>query len=116
LLEGDFLQNSDKILVKGQTASRGIAEGTVHIATDENLEIPTEKDFILVCKQTNPAYSILLMKSKGVIAEVGGIVSHAAIISRELEIPCIVSAENATSILKQGQKITLDASNGIVYE
>lgn len=104
-----------KILLKGQCASRGVAESFVHIASDDNLNPPKGENFILVCKQTNPAYTLLMMKSKGVIAEIGGTVSHAAIVSRELEIPCIVSAENATRILKPGQKIILDATSGVVY-
>lgn len=103
-------------LLKGTCASKGSVEGTVHIATDKNLNPPSYENFILVCKQTNPAYSAVLMKAKGVITETGGIVSHAAIISRELEIPCIVSAEKATQILKNGQKIILDATQGLVYE
>lgn len=107
---------SKKVLLSGQCASKGVAEGIAHIVFDENLQIPAVKDFILVCRQTNPAYSILMIKSKGVIAETGGIVSHVAIISRELQIPCMVNAENATTILKSGQKIILDATNGVVYE
>jgi pyruvate,water dikinase len=109
-------KRSKKVLLTGQCASKGIVEGIVHLVSDDNLAVPKEKDFIVVCKQTNPAYSVLLMKSKGVIAEVGGTVSHAAIISRELEIPCIVNAGGATLILKNGQKIVLDATNGFVYE
>ncbi|MFA4907399.1 MAG: PEP-utilizing enzyme [archaeon] len=107
--------NPHSVLARGACASRGRVEGIIHIASDDNLGFPSENDFILVCKQTNPAYSTLLMRSKGVIAEIGGIVSHAAIIARELEIPCIVGAENATQILKEGQKIVLDATNGVVY-
>lgn len=112
-LEKNKMRNT---LLKGTCASKGSAEGIVHIATDENLNQPSHDNFILVCKQTNPAYSAVLMKAKGVITETGGIVSHAAIISRELEIPCIVSAEKATQILKNGQKIILDATQGVVYE
>jgi len=104
-----------KHLLSGTCASKGIVEGIVHIATDTNLAMPKDKDFVLVCNQTNPSYIILLMNSKGVITEKGGIVSHPAIVSRELDIPCIVNAPNATQILKQGQRILLDATNGVVY-
>ncbi|MFA6268886.1 MAG: PEP-utilizing enzyme [archaeon] len=105
-----------KQLLTGICASKGIFEGQVHIASDTNLVMPKEKGFILVCNQTSPAYIVLLMNSRGVITEKGGMVSHPAIVSRELGIPCIVGASNATQLLKQGQKILLDATNGVVYE
>lgn len=104
-----------KQLLSGLCASRGIVEGIVHIASDNNLVMPKDNNFILVCNQTSPAYLVLLMNSKGVITEKGGMVSHPAIVSRELGIPCIVGAQNATQILKQGQKVLLDATNGVVY-
>jgi len=105
-----------KILCLGVCAGKGLVEGRVHLASDADLSIPKEKGFVLVCSQTNPSYLILLMKSSGVITETGGIVSHAAIISREIGIPCIVGAKDALSVLKEGQKVLLDASNGVVYD
>jgi len=104
-----------KFLLRGVCASRGLVEGKVHIASDSNLSIPEKQGFILVCNQTNPAYLVLLMKSAGVITETGGVVSHAAIISREINLPCVVSAKDAAKILKDGQRILLDATNGAVY-
>jgi len=105
-----------KVLLKGVCANKGVVEGKVHFASDDNLVLPKENGFILLCNQTNPAYLILLMRSSGVITETGGIVSHAAIVSRELGIPCIVGAKDATAVLKHGQKIKLDATSGAVYE
>ena len=72
------------------------------------------KDKILITKMTDPGWVFLLATSKGVISEKGSLLSHTAIISREIGIPSIVGVENATSIIKTGDLIKMDANSGII--
>ena len=69
---------------------------------------------ILVCKMTTPAHVPLMMKSKGIITELGGILSHAAIVSRELKKPCIVAVPHAIKKLKKGAMIEMNGMTGII--
>lgn len=105
-----------KILTKGIIASKGKVEGEVFVVqTKEDLK-KIKKGSILVAKITNPSFVPYMSQSIGIITDIGGVVSHPAIISRELGMPCIVGTKNATKKLKTGQKIILDANKGIVYE
>lgn len=105
-------------LLRGICASKGRVEGKIKIVSLDNINLLNSLDnlnFILVCEKTDPSYLLLMMKSKGVITQTGGVVSHAAIVSRELGIPCIVGCEGVLGKLKDEQQILLDATNGVVY-
>lgn len=78
----------------------------------EKLSKTITKDTILVTGMTNPAMVILLEKVKGIITDEGGVACHAAIISREFKIPCIVGTKIATHIFKDGDMVELDATKG----
>jgi phosphohistidine swiveling domain-containing protein len=69
---------------------------------------------ILVAPMTTPEYVFVMKKSKAVITDAGGLTSHAAIVSRELNITCIVGTKHATKLLKDGDLIEVDANNGVV--
>jgi pyruvate,water dikinase len=71
-------------------------------------------NFILVTGMTHPDFLPLMKKSRAIITEVGGITSHAAIISRELGIPCVIGTKIATKVLKDGDLVEVDADKGIV--
>ncbi|VVB66738.1 putative phosphoenolpyruvate synthase [Candidatus Gugararchaeum adminiculabundum] len=105
-----------KILVKGVSASPGVASGKVRF-------IPTPKDIekmgtgeILVTTMTTPDFVPAMKKACAIVTDEGGATAHAAIVSRELGIPCIVGTRDATKKLKEGMTITVDASRGVVYE
>lgn len=63
---------------------------------------------------TNPDYTILMNKACAIVTDEGGVTCHAAIVSRELGIPCIVGTKNATQILHNGDLIKVDAVQGII--
>jgi len=73
-----------------------------------------KKEKILVTEVTDPDWEPIMKIASGIITDKGGRTSHAAIVSRELGVNCIVGAGNATSILKTGQKITMDCSSGTI--
>ena len=69
---------------------------------------------ILVTSMTRPEFVPLMKKAKAIITNEGGITCHAAIISRELKIPCIIGTKNATKVLKNGDDVEIDAEKGVV--
>lgn len=73
-----------------------------------------KEGWILVTQMTNPTYLPAMKKSKAIITDEGGLLCHAAIISRELGIPCIIGTKIATQVLKDGQLVEVDADKGVV--
>ena len=69
---------------------------------------------ILVTGMTRPEFVPLMKKSSAIITDEGGITCHAAIVSRELKIPCIIGTKIATQILKDGDLVEVDADNGVI--
>ena len=108
--------NSNKIIIdkdklEGIPTSNGIVEGEA-LVIDNILDNYDVKDKILVTKMTDPGWVFLIATAKGVISEKGSILSHTAIISRELKIPSIVGVEDVTKIIKTGDYIKMDAHTG----
>jgi pyruvate,water dikinase len=103
------------ILVKGLSASPGKASGPVRKVTEENLEI-VQKGDIMVTTMTTPDMVPAMTKAAGIVTDEGGMTCHAAIVARELGIPCIVGTGDATHKLKDGAMITIDGGMGVVYE
>ena len=73
-----------------------------------------KKGEILVASFTTPDFIVVMKKAAGIVTDFGGITSHAAIVSRELKVPCVVNTEQATKLIKTGDLIEIDADNGIV--
>jgi phosphohistidine swiveling domain-containing protein len=101
-------------LVNGMTGSTGIATGKVVIVDPKNIDGNFPKRSVLVCPVTTPDYVPLMQKAVAIVTDQGGILSHAAIVARELKKPCIVATENATKVLTNGQLVTVDADAGVV--
>ncbi len=106
-----------KVLVKGLPASPGIACGTARVLFDpkKGAEVFKKGD-ILVTRMTDPDWVPLMKIAAAIVTDEGGMTSHAAIVSRELGIPCIVGTKEATKVIKDGMVVTVDAYRGIVYE
>ncbi len=104
------------VLVKGLPASPGIGRGVVKYIKDVSEINLIEEGDILVTEMTNPDMVPAMKKAAAVVTDEGGRTCHAAIVSRELQIPCVVGAKGATEALKTGMEITVDATRGIVYE
>ncbi len=104
------------VLVSGAAASPGVASGPVKIVPDPSQIDKVLQGDVLVAEMTTPDFVPAMKRAAGIVTDRGGRTAHAAIVSRELGIPCIVGCENATTTLKDGQVITVDGSNGKVYE
>lgn len=109
-------------VIHGQVASKGNASGNVKIIPVDysdlnrvNAEIEKmQKGDILVAETTAPELIVACKKAGAIVTDMGGLMSHAAIVSREFGIPCIVGTKNASKILKDGDRIEVDANNGLV--
>jgi phosphoenolpyruvate synthase/pyruvate phosphate dikinase len=114
-IENLITENVEKSLVAGMKASLGAAEGAVVIVPADNLNIDFVEGSVLVCHMTSPDYLPIMKKSSAIVTDQGGILSHAAIIARELGIPCIVGTQDATTVLKNGDIVRVDANKGAVF-
>ncbi len=110
------------IILRGMPANKGLVTGRVRIVSDIlNDELmakelyKVKKGEILVAEMTRPLFVICMRKVAAIVTDRGGILCHAAMVSREFNIPCIVGTGNATKILKNGRKILIDANKGIIY-
>ncbi|HET7143371.1 MAG TPA: PEP/pyruvate-binding domain-containing protein [Anaerolineales bacterium] len=98
-------------IISGSPVSPGVVEGIVHIVLDPRGTqlIPGE---ILVCPGTDPAWTPLFMAAGGLITEVGGMMTHGSVVAREYGIPAVVGVHQATTRLKDGQRIKVDGTQG----
>ncbi len=116
--EKNVPKESNADFVKGMIASKGVAEGIAKVIRfDENIVEQMnsmKRGQILIAGQTRPILMPAIEKASAIVTDEGGITSHAAIVSREFNIPCIVGTHNATRIFKDGDRILVDANTGIV--
>jgi len=103
---------SIKDSLSGLVSSPGTVEGRVIVLSEP--KIPKEPYDILVAKHTDPGWTPLIALAKGVIVEHGGMLSHAAIVTRELGIPSIIGVQNVTSILKTGMHVRINTQTSSV--
>lgn len=113
---------SKRQTITGVTVNKGKLTGTAMVI-DVNFNnfgcLPgiikkMNKGDILIAETTSPDFILACQKASAIITNQGGLGSHAAIISRELNIPCIVGTQNATKLIKTGDKLLVDADNGII--
>jgi pyruvate,water dikinase len=103
-------------ILVGSAASPGIASGPVKIVRDPSQIDKVMKGDILVAEMTTPDFVPAMKRAVAIVTDRGGRTAHAAIVSRELGIPCVVGTEKAMATLKDGQIITVDGSGGKVYQ
>lgn len=107
---------SQEPLLKGIPASPGIATGKAKVVESIEEIAKVEEGDILITKMTSPDWVQVMEKAIAIVTDEGGKTSHAAIVSRELGIPCIVGTELATKKIVDGTELTIDAFNGLVYK
>jgi len=105
-----------KVLVQGLGASPGIGVGPVKIIKSAKEIKRMEGGEVLVTEMTTPDFVPAMKKASAIVTDTGGMTSHAAIVSRELGVPCIVGTQEATKLLKEGDTVSVDGTHGMVYE
>jgi pyruvate, water dikinase len=106
--------SGDEKQVRGYAASSGIVEGTARVLRDVN-EIGQIRDGeILVCPVTAPSWGPVFGKIKAAVSDIGGTMSHAAIVAREYGMPAVVGTGQATRRIRTGQRVRVDGDRGVV--
>jgi len=100
--------------IKGQTACAGQAKGRVRIIKDISKIQDFSKGDILVTGMTRPEFVPIMEKAAAIVTDEGGVTCHAAIVSRELGVPCVVGTNVATKVLKEGDLVEVNATEGVV--
>ncbi len=100
--------------VRGNTAYKGKVQGRVRIINAPQDMEKMQKGDVLVSVATTPSIVPAMKKAAAIVADEGGLTCHAAIVSRELEIPCVVGTKFATQVLKDGDLVEVDADKGVV--
>jgi len=117
--DSDVTADNAEVAVRGLPASPGVASGVVHVIDNPKDIDQFKQGEILVTLMTSPDWVPAMKKAAAIITNNGGMTCHAAIISREMQIPCIVGTRSknvaATDVLKTGDVVTVDAKNGVVY-
>jgi pyruvate,water dikinase len=112
------LDEKGKLLTEGEAVGSKIGQGQVNVIADAKDIHQFKKGQVLVTDMTDPDWEPIMKIAGAIVTNRGGRTCHAAIISRELGIPCVIGTGNGTSVIKKGSNITIDCSEGIgrIYE
>src|SRR6185369_3145129 len=99
--------------IKGNTANPGKVTGRVRVLRTSHVSDFQTGD-IIVTGMTTPDFAPLMKRAGAIITNEGGITCHAAIVSRELGVPCIIGTKIATQVLKDGMMVEVDADQGVI--
>jgi pyruvate,water dikinase len=97
----------------GLPVSSGVVEGRARVILNME-DADLEEDDILVTTFTDPSWTPLFLSIKGLVTEVGGLMTHGAVIAREYGLPAVVGVVDATSLIKDGQRIRVNGTEGFV--
>ncbi|MCX8069015.1 MAG: phosphoenolpyruvate synthase, partial [Thermodesulfovibrionales bacterium] len=104
------------VIVRGLGVSPGVGSGRAKIILSVKDIVRLEKGEVLVTEMTTPDWVPAMKKASAIITNLGGKTCHAAIVSRELGVPCIVGTKNATELIPDGNLVTVDGKRGIVFK
>jgi pyruvate,water dikinase len=107
-------EQGDSKELKGFAASRGVVEGVARVVKSVEEIGRLQEGDILVCQVTNPTWSPIFRKIAAAVSDIGGSMSHAAIVAREYGLPAVVGTGSATRRIRDGQRIRVDGGRGIV--
>lgn len=106
----EFYQTKDNVKeVKGFSVYKGVVRGTVYKSG-----LPVSGKYVLVTSMTHPADFVLIKKAAAIVTDEGGVLCHAAIVARELKKPCIIGTKIATRVLRDGDRVEVDAGKGLI--
>lgn len=113
-IDSDYVGTQEVQEVRGTTAFPGKVQGRVRLILDTNPHVEFAQGSVLVSINSDPGLMPLINKSAALVTDEGGMTCHAAIVSRELKIPCVIGTKKATRIFKDGDLVEVDAEKGIV--
>jgi pyruvate,water dikinase len=101
-------------ILRGTATSAGTARGEARVVVDPTREDALRPGEILVARATDPGWTLLLLRAGGIVLERGGILSHGAVVARELGIPAVVGVRDATRRFASGETLLVDGDSGEV--
>ena len=101
-------------IVTALGVSPGVVEGVAQVFTDSSHLDEMQDGAVLVCSETDPSWAGTMLLASGLVIDIGGLLSHGAIVARELGIPCVINTVNGTRRLRSGDRIQVDGDRGIV--
>jgi pyruvate,water dikinase len=101
-------------VLRGTAGSPGVVEGPVRVVTHPSQLTEVQPGDVLVCPATSPAWAPVFARVAATVSDVGGIMSHTAIVCREYGMPAVVGTGNAVATLRTGQRVRVDGSSGVV--
>jgi len=107
-----ILKEKGKVLLKGMAVGTRIGSGPANVLLSAKAISKFKKGEVLVTDMTDPDWEPIMKIAAAIITNKGGRTSHAAIVSRELGVPCVIGTHDATSVLRSGEKLTADCSTG----
>jgi len=119
IIEEFKILQKGKVLTKGKSVGNKIAQGPAHVIRDVKDIAKFKKGEVLVTEMTDPDWVPIMRLASAIVTDSGGRTSHAAIVSRELGVPCIVGCNDATKAIPDGRKVTVscaEGENGLVYD
>jgi rifampicin phosphotransferase len=108
-------ESADPGALKGVAGSRGVYTGTARVVRSLDEATSLEDGEVMVCEMTLPPWVPVFSVAGAIVADVGGVLSHTAIVAREFGVPAVVGTEVGTTVIKTGQTITVDGTKGFVY-
>ncbi|ATW23599.1 phosphoenolpyruvate synthase [Candidatus Formimonas warabiya] len=114
IISGEYnMENIPQGALAGIAVSSGVVEGRARVVLKME-DVDIEEDDILVTAFTDPSWSPLFVSIKGLVTEVGGVMTHGAVVAREYGLPAVAGVENATKLIKEGQRILVNGTEGYV--
>ncbi len=105
-----------KMIAQGVGVSTGIFTGPVRVLSNPSEVDQLQDGEVLVVERSSPLWTVGMLRAGAIISEFGGIISHAAIVAREMGVPCVVAVEHATSQLVNGMLVRVDGETGTIHE
>jgi len=112
ITRGDFEADSGQV-IRGTGASPGVVEGRVRVVSDPSFT-DVEPDEVLVASTTDPSWCSIMYVSVALVVDLGGMLSHAAVVAREIDIPCVVNTRDGSRRLRTGDLVRVDGGAGTV--
>jgi pyruvate,water dikinase len=106
------LEEEGKLLLKGEAVGTKIGQGEVHVIEDSDEIYKFKSNQVLVTDMTDPDWEPIMKIASAIVTNKGGRTCHAAIVSRELGVPCVISTGKGTEVLKEIKEVTVDCSGG----
>jgi pyruvate,water dikinase len=97
----------------GVPVSPGTVTGIARVVTDPACS-EIEPDEVLVCRTTDPGWASLMMLASALVIDIGGPMSHGAIVARELGIPCVIGTVHGSRVIRTGDRVSVDGGGGVV--